>query len=201
MNQSNLKNIMSIVEKLSKENVKIAQAESTESPTYPDIIGSWDDSTEEIKTAEVEETIQEDEDMQTTKQDPLQPLAVHLRAMQLLYHNFHHLVSGVSFFSDHKFFGSSYSEIESNYDSVVENIIGFGSIIDLSTLQCDAAKMMVDLSSGEDFFSSALIAENQLQLLIEDISKEQLYQGTINLIGAIAEASKSRIYKIKQRIS
>jgi len=201
MNQLNLKNIMSIVDKLSKQNVKIAREESTESPTYPNIIGSWDGSTEEIKTAEIEETIQEEENTQTTKQDPLQPLAIHLRAMQFLYHNFHHLVSGVSFFSDHKFFGNSYSEMESNYDSVVENIIGFGSTIDLNTLQYDAVKMMVDLSSDEDFFGSSLIAENQLQSLIEDISKEQLYQGTINLIGAIAETSKSRIYKIKQRIA
>jgi DNA-binding ferritin-like protein len=201
MNQLKLKNIMSIVDKLSKENAKTAQVQSPEFPAYPDIIGSWGDSTEEIKTAEVEETIQEEEDTQTTKQDPLQPLAVHLRAMQFLYHNFHHLVSGASFFSDHKFFGSSYSDIESNYDSVVENIIGFGSTIDLNTLQYDAVKKMVDLSSGEDFFGSALIAENELQSLIEDISKEQLYQGTTNLIGAIAEISKSRIYKIKQRIA
>lgn len=201
MNQLNLKNIMSIVDKLSKDNVKIAKEQTTEYPPYPNIIDSWSENAEEIKTAEDEDAIQEDEDIETTKQDPLQPLAVHLRAMQLLYHNFHHLVSGASFFSDHKFFGNSYSDIESNYDSVVENIIGFGSTIDLNTLQYDAVKMMVDLSSDEDFFGSALIAENQLQSLIEDISREQLYQGTINLISAIAEASKSRAYKIKQRIA
>jgi DNA-binding ferritin-like protein len=121
--------------------------------------------------------------------------------MQFLYHNFHNLASGPSFFSDHAFFGDSYSAIESNYDSVIEIVIGDGNIPDLKLLHFNAVKIMAELNSEDNFFNSGLVAEKTLQSLIESISKENIDQGTTNLIGAIAESSKTRTYKIKQRIA
>lgn len=207
MNEKNLKSVMSIVNKIAQSNKTKTATDKSKEPAYPEIIGSWDNTPDNDKIAGyvkmAEEQIQEetDEEVIDKQKNTLEALAAHLRAMQFLYHNFHHLVSGPSFFSDHGFFGDSYSEIESNYDSVVENMIGDGSTPDLKELTHNSAKIMLGFYSQDGFFNSALIAENSLQSLIESISKGDIDQGTTNLIGGIAEMSKTRTYKIKQRIS
>ena len=51
-------------------------------------------------------------------------LAIHLRTMQMFNHSAHNLCARVPFFADHEAFAEFYSANESDYDAVVERIIG-----------------------------------------------------------------------------
>lgn len=132
--------------------------------------------------------------------DMLTKLATHYRAMQLLAHNSHNLVSGRTFFEDHEFFGDAYGTYESSYDRVVELLIGNGDSPDLVKLQSNAVGKLSSMTK-ENHFDAILSAEKDLQSLIEDFAGSDPSQAALNMVGDLAEASKVRIYKIRQRIA
>lgn len=128
----------------------------------------------------------------------LKGLASHFRAMQLLAHNAHNLISGPSFLSDHDFFGVLYGEYEASYDRVIELLIGNGEKPDLVALQTEAVGKLSSLSQ-ENHFKAVLAAEEQLQSAIEDFAKTNPSQAALNMAGDLGEMSKVRIYKLRQR--
>lgn len=132
--------------------------------------------------------------------ESLKKLAAHYRAMQLLAHNSHNLVSGRTFFEDHEFFGGLYGDYEGSYDRVVELLIGNGDTPDLVKLQVSAADKLASMTK-ESHFDAVLSAEKDLQSLIEDFASTTPSQAALNMVGDLAEASKVRIYKIRQRIA
>ena len=109
----------------------------------------------------------------------MKDLVILLRAMQIYGHNTHNLVGRTPFFSDHEFFGSVYSELEGDYDSVVERSIGlygeesvgFPEMMDFVAQymkQCPS----VGVKENSIFFQHQLGLEQKLcsKILIEKIN-------------------------------
>lgn len=136
----------------------------------------------------------------TDNPESLKGLASHFRAMQFLAHNAHNLISGVSFFSDHDFFGALYGEYEAAYDRVIELLIGNGDKPDLVALHTEAVGKLSSLSR-ENHFEAVLAAEELLQDAIEEFAKTNPSQGALNMAGDLGETSKVRIYKLRQRLA
>jgi DNA-binding ferritin-like protein len=135
----------------------------------------------------------------------LQEIAVQLRFLQLLTHNAHNLISGVTFLADHKFFGKLYPIYEAAYDKIVERAIGTDKEIDLSTVAMNAAEMiekMEEDNTSEDWFYAILAGEQGLCGMVEKCFKEskKYSQGTLNLLAQTCDDSEARQYKMQQRL-
>lgn len=125
-----------------------------------------------------------------------------LRMLQLYTHNAHNLLGGPTFFQDHEFLGELYPVYESEYDSIVERIIGLGKEIDLISTQqqaVDALKKCSQPKSYKDCYAEILKYEQMLCSMVEKLVKDSS-QGTIQLLGDAANKSEMRQYKIKQRL-
>lgn len=137
----------------------------------------------------------------------MKELLVLLRAMQIYSHSAHHLCKGTSFFSDHEFFGDTYSALESDYDDVAERIIGlYGEQpLQLQPLLVAVTQKLTDAPSigvqdNKEFFIHQLKMEESLCGLIKKIIDAGVTPGTDQLIGEICNKSESRQYKIKERL-
>ena len=134
----------------------------------------------------------------------MKEIAAHLRCMQLMAHAAHNVVSGPLFFSDHSFLGELYSQYETEYDDVVERIIGIGMlpIEELVHIQEIAVAKMKSfaLSQKENkmFFLILLDMEKTLCAMIQQ-PVDGRSEGTKQLLGNIADLSEQRQYKLKQR--
>jgi len=141
----------------------------------------------------------------------MEKIATYLRFLQLYAHICHNLVSGPTFFADHEFLGELYPAYEGEYDSVVERMIGLGMKPNLFAITKDAAAMLdrVGNKNINEAFKNLLKIE---KLLCDVIEKEvtpspmahphtNMKQGTIQMLGNIADASEVRQYKMNQRIS
>lgn len=127
----------------------------------------------------------------------LHGIAASLRAAQLYAHNAHNLAIGDSFFADHEFLGELYGAYESSYDRLVELIIGERLPIDLQAIAHDAMRIV---DSAPDYpFPSLLQLEKHLQQEIDAAASGETDQGVLQVLGSIAEESKSRAYKLGQR--
>jgi hypothetical protein len=131
--------------------------------------------------------------------EALEELAVQLRAMQLYAHNAHNQTRGENFFADHEFLGGLYAAYTEGYDDVVELLIGEGAVPDLRDFQMRAAEVLADMGDGE-CFCSLLDAEAELQGIVEQIAAAGVDQGILQIVGSLAQASKARVYKLKQRM-
>ena len=127
------------------------------------------------------------------------------RLMQLYYHNCHHLTKGCSFFSDHEFFNTAYTALDSNYDRLSERYIAeygvkafeTGTII--TKIQEDLIEYKIETFDCKLMFDNALKLEKKYQQELQTLDKTASL-GLKNLIGDLAEQSDVRIYKIQQRI-
>ena len=134
----------------------------------------------------------------------MKELAIILRAMQIYSHNAHNLVERVLFFQDHDFLGEIYPVYESDYDSVIERIIGLSEVApNLIEIQ-DAALVIVKTMPPKEVENSAYLQkieemERKLRAHISAIYPKTTI-GTQQLIGDIADRSEQRSYKLKQRI-
>ena len=126
-------------------------------------------------------------------------IATQLRAMQLTAHAAHNMASGPTFFSDHEYLGELYGAYEAAYDSVIERMIGCGTIPGLFNLGIEAAKAQGPNDSGKAF-DWLYGAEEDLRKLIDKCMAE-CSTGTQNLLAQLADDSEQRSYKIGQRIA
>ena len=126
-------------------------------------------------------------------------IAVLLRYMQFYAHMGHNLLGGKTFFQDHSFLGDLYGAYEDEYDSVVERMIGLGEELDLIKVHENAAAALDKPESYEKCFNELLTCEEHLCKMIEEVVKESS-QGTMQLLGGIADNSEMRQYKLKQRL-
>jgi DNA-binding ferritin-like protein len=131
-----------------------------------------------------------------------------LRALQLFTHHAHNLCARTVFLQDHDFFGSVYPEAESDYDSLIERIIGTkGEVSELELNSLMSAVMSklsgapsVGQKENKAFFVHQLKMEQTICSYVESLCKSGgLSQGQIQLLGDIAQRSEIRQYKIKQR--
>lgn len=130
-------------------------------------------------------------------------LATYLRSMQLYYHNCHNMTKGSSFVGDHNLFGELYPELENQYDSLVERIIGISDQpLNLFEMNSKSGLLMKNLPqqmSNDDMFRNGLNFEKQLIRLCEEIDKSGFSSGTRQLVGDLANSAEMRVYKLKQR--
>lgn len=137
----------------------------------------------------------------------MQQLLVQLRLMNLLYHQYHNVCARVAFFADHEAFNGFYDEVDDEYDSIAERIIGLHDssqvnlhqIMDLVSQKCKSYP--IDGKENSAFFQAGLQLETELRQMIESVVKAGgISQGTVELLGGISDRCEIRMYKIKQRI-
>jgi DNA-binding ferritin-like protein len=129
-------------------------------------------------------------------------LAILLRCLQLYSHNAHNLAKGSTFFSDHDFLGELYASAESDYDSVIERMLGLGetpNLVDVQTKAVNLLKSCPECSNNQACFSMILQMHKHLCAEIANISKSASI-GTQQLIGDIANKSEMVQYKLKRRL-
>lgn len=134
-------------------------------------------------------------------------LAIKLRASQLYLHHAHLLAKGSLFIQDHAFLGELYNEMEAEFDSVCERMIGLGKEQELA-LQPMLVKVYECLKSypsmvkeNKDYFIHQLQIEGQIKQLCQAIcNSEGVSEGTKQMVGDIANRSEIRCYKLSRRI-
>lgn len=129
--------------------------------------------------------------------------AMLLRSKQLAVHNMHQLASKVAFLADHEYLGDVYGKAESQYDSVIERMIGLGTTPDLNTIQIQAAQKSASVIPAKDngeMFTQVLTLNKQILQVIEVECKSGKHsQGTLQLLGGIADEIEMENYKLVQR--
>lgn len=135
----------------------------------------------------------------------MEKLACLFRAANLYAHSAHNQVRGSTFFSDHDFLGSLYSEYTEAYDKTVEQMIGLQmspNVANITSCACDMATAMPDPAafSCEVVFAALLKMEADIQTEIANLY-ESADIGTQNILAQFFEDSQHRgNYKIGQRI-
>ena len=131
-----------------------------------------------------------------------------LRLIQLFTHGAHNFCARTPFHSDHEFFGSVYSSVEGDYDSVLERIIGLHGeeAVQYPTLHVEVAQRLQQLPSvgvkeNSTFYQALLQLDAELCAKINEVIKVgSVSPGTEQTLGSICESTEIRDYKIKQRI-
>lgn len=138
------------------------------------------------------------------KGENMKELAIILKALNIFAHNSHNLVSRVVFNQDHEFLAEIYEAADTNYDDVVERMIGLGMTPDLNEINMLACQKAVSIPLGQDNFSklqACLELEKATCQIIEQLVRtNQVTVGTEQMIGNIADKSEVRQYKLKQRM-
>lgn len=134
----------------------------------------------------------------------MKEIATFLRFKQLLAHCMHNTISGPTFFADHDFLGDFYEQAAKQYDSVIERLIGSGETIDIIAIQTKAANLLnsvstLNINNPQTCFAELLKVENELSSEIDQAAKS-VSQGTMQLLGDIANEAQINIYKLKQRL-
>lgn len=134
-------------------------------------------------------------------------LASYLRFKQLFAHNCHNLTQGKTFFEDHAFFGSLYEQAQSDYDSIIERMLGLepDKECDLVGITEQATeylcKAKVDFKNPELCLRMLIKITEEIIKKIEVMTRqEDMSQGVIQLLGDIANREEASLYKIHQRL-
>jgi hypothetical protein len=131
----------------------------------------------------------------------LEMLAVQFRSAQLYTHNAHHLTKGPTFFADHEFLGELYESYTEAYDQLIEIILSDSVKLNLVNIQTASASKLSEIQ-GENYFNTLIDLELAVQSKVELLAAEAgISQGVLNLIAGFAQDSKSRVYKLRARVS
>lgn len=132
-------------------------------------------------------------------------LLILLRTKQLFAHNLHNTVSRIVFLQDHEFLGDIYSKAEGHYDSVAERMIGLGQAPNLVQVQEQAVATLKQLPENFKDNTEALATlcdlNKHILAKIEVVCKMPgISQGTLQLVGGIADEIEVECYKLGQRV-
>lgn len=129
-------------------------------------------------------------------------IAIIFKALNLYAHAAHNLASKSLFLQDHDFLAELYDKYDSEYDSVIERMIGLGQPVDLKEINREAVDLFasLDLTVSENIVFFQKIVELE-SLLLQAIKQEYALSsiGTQQLIGEQANQAEMRLYKLKQR--
>lgn len=131
--------------------------------------------------------------------------AIAARTLQLYYHYCHNLVTGPSFTQDHAEFAAYYAQAALDYDVIIEYMIANLGNKALDTQAVNEvlfkrlSTIKVEVMSAEEMFEIALELESEYQQALENLEDKGSI-GLKNALGAIAEFSDVRKYKIQQRL-
>jgi len=132
----------------------------------------------------------------------MEPLLKTYRAAYLYAHRAHHRTAGVTFFSDHAFFGELYPAYESAFDALMERSIGLGIEVDDAAVAASACQGFISVLKDVDtlaFYRRLSHTETELQAQLKAAAETSSF-GTQNLLQDLADHSEARQYKIKQRL-
>lgn len=127
------------------------------------------------------------------------------RILHLYYHYCHLLLTGPTFVADHGLFKKFYKQLALDYDSLSEQFIQnidkqeFDTVIINQLLSEELSKFKIEQLSLEEMFDYGLSFEEEFYSNLTKLDK-QAPIGLRNLLGAIAEQSDTRKYKIRQRL-
>lgn len=134
-------------------------------------------------------------------------LVILLRASQLYLHHAHLLAKGALFMQDHAHLSDLYNEMESEFDSVCERMIGLDKEVELNlqtimkSVNEKLASCNMNVKENKEYFQKQLQFEAEIRAKVEELVKAGgISQGTIQMLGDVANKSEIRTYKLKRRI-
>ncbi len=138
----------------------------------------------------------------------MKELQVLLRSLQLYAHQAHNLCARIVFQQDHDMFAEVYAKAESDYDSITERAIGLAGEESVCSLQELLQGCFSKLSSVQDkgikensaYYQVILSMIKEINSKIEPLCKSGLSQGTVQMLGDIADKNEVLMYKIGQRL-
>ena len=126
------------------------------------------------------------------------------RALQLLYHNCHLLAYGQDFISIHSFLGDNYGRLESDFDSLSEYFIAsigpssYDTIMIQEMLHEVLERYKVEQYTVVEMLQTLVMLESQYKYTIFSINQTAFDIGLQNLLGDVAQAQNTRLYKLNQ---
>lgn len=139
----------------------------------------------------------------------MKDLAILLRSINLYAHSAHNLCARIPFFQDHEFFNEIYTGADSAYDDVVERLVGTIGEESVPSLkeQLQAISQILEqlpeknVKENSVYFQILLEKNKMVCSKIEELcASGSLSQGTIQMLGNIADKFEVIQYKIKQRL-
>lgn len=135
-------------------------------------------------------------------------LSVLLRALQLYAHHAHHICARIVFSQDHETLAEIYTKAETDYDDVIERFVGLKgqealdeNKVLMAACQKVQALPMKDAKENKELLKSCLDLIEQINAKIEPLCKDpKATQGTIQMLGNIADKNEVLVYKLKQRL-
>lgn len=133
----------------------------------------------------------------------MENLAILFKILNLYAHAGHNLVSKAVFMPDHEMLADLYAAYDSEYDAIIERMMGLDQPVDITGINVKAcqvfATLPLTLSENGQFFQKIVELEKALQDAINKIYPAASI-GTQQLIGEQANQSEMRLYKLKQRL-
>lgn len=139
----------------------------------------------------------------------MKELLILLRSINLYAHQAHNICARIPFFQDHEFFNEVYTNADSAYDDVIERMIGLYGEESIPSLpeQLVAISQIIEqlpekgVKENAIFFQVLLEKQKLVCAKIEQLcTAGNLPQGTIQMLGNIADKSEQFQYKMKQRL-
>lgn len=135
-------------------------------------------------------------------------LAVCLLCLKFYAHKAHHVVARVAFIPDHDLLGEIYSKADADYDDVVERFVGLHGdealdeqkIMEAAVQKC-AKYPLKGVKENKELLKVCLESLKEINSKIEPVCKKPgATQGTIQMVGNIADKNEVLIYKLQQRL-
>ncbi len=135
-------------------------------------------------------------------------LSVLLRTLQLYAHHAHHIAARVVFNQDHDTLAEIYGKAETDYDNVIERFIGLkgdAALDENKVLSVACSKVqglpLKDTKENKELLKVCLDLTKQINAKIEILCKESTTtQGTLQMLGDIADKNEVLVYKLQQRL-
>jgi DNA-binding ferritin-like protein len=131
-----------------------------------------------------------------------------LRTLQLYAHHAHHICGRIVFNQDHAMLAEIYAKAETDYDDVIERFIGLKgeeALDESKVLMVACQKVqsmpMKDVKENKELLKACLDLILQINAKIEPLCKDpKATQGSIQMLGNIADKNEVLVYKLKQRL-
>lgn len=136
----------------------------------------------------------------------LKVIFIHLRSMNLFYHNCHITIAGPTSVADHKLFGKFYKKTGKECEAIGKVLVSvFKDPLDMQSMLPAIARNLAPVTkqytSPQDCFNGGEMLENELLRLCQTVEQDPTASvGIKELTGDIAVCSQKRLYKINQRL-
>lgn len=135
----------------------------------------------------------------------MEDIIILLKTLNLYAHNAHNLASRLVFNQDHEMLLEIYEAADTNYDDVLERLIGLkGDVDNIAQMDLTAAQHNTSLSQGSDNATKLKVCLELEKAICQKIEilirSKQVSVGTEQLLGDICNTSEVRQYKMTRRL-